>query len=90
MGGGPPDICAGILLAPEAEAWFIHRSSIVVNDPHDPAYLEATYCGANPDPNVRFFLTDPLGNTWELPAVGDRTYFEYELPPATSPKGHIA
>jgi hypothetical protein len=86
MGGGPPDICAGILLAPEAEAWFIPRSTIVVNDPHDPAYLEAMYCGANPDPNVQFFLTDPSGNTWALPVTGDRTYAEYEFPP-TSPEG---
>ena len=85
-GGAGADDCEQILLAPGAEAWRINRSSIVVGEPHQTAYLEAAHCGANPDPDARFFLIDPTGNTWELPATGDRSYVEYEFP-LTSPEG---
>ena len=85
-GGGGLDGCAQILLAPGTEVWRIDQSTNLVGVPHQPAYLEATFCGANPDPNARFFLIDPTGSTWELPATGDRSYIEYEFPP-TSPEG---
>ena len=85
-GGVGGDDCDRILLAPGAEAWFINTSAILLDAPHQTPYLFAMHCGANPDPNARFFLTDPSGNTWELPFTGDRTKVEYEFPP-TSPEG---
>ncbi len=83
-GGGGEGACAQVLLAPGAEAWAINRTSILVGAPHGFADLMAWYCGDQPDPNAQFFLTGPAGNTWELPAVGDRTSVEYDFPPTAA------
>lgn len=85
-GAGDGPGCERILLAPGAEAWVIDPLNIYVDVPHHCACLIAQYCGNMPDPNARFFLTDPAGYRRELPAGSDPTSVWYEFP-ATAAEG---